>query len=190
MRSMLAAPVRSKESLDICTLHGCVQNTNVAYTRAYALGLHPTATTPTPPCAQFCTARLPAHKRKIKTLFIAARSYVIDSSSSFDGPHGTSFSFVRTVRLYIFNINNILSKVPTEKYKNTRRHEYTSQFLGSQLTSNPPTQQIVIVERVEDNAIIGDGGSEDSRVYNGARMRYANNNYYLYRSRACDNAQL
>jgi len=47
---MLAAPVRSEESLDICTLRGCVQNTYIANTRGYAPGLHPTATTPTPPC--------------------------------------------------------------------------------------------------------------------------------------------
>lgn len=44
---------------------------------------------------------------------------------------------------------------------------------------------------VEDNAIIRDGGSENSQEYIMAlRMRYANNIYYLYRSGACDKTQL
>jgi len=52
---------------------------------------------------------------------------------------------------------------------------------------NPPTQQIIIVNRGGQTRSFEMGGLEDFQEDNGARMRYANN-YYLYRSGACDKA--
>jgi len=73
-------------------------------------------------------------------------------------------SVLGIVRLNVINSYKYFTKLQYLKcrqgHKNIRIREYTSWYPGSQLSQlNPPTQQIVIAE---DNAIIRDGGSEDS----------------------------